>query len=310
MYDYVVNTLHYNYKRFEQENSTQRLGALGALQDPSNAVCQEYTDLFVALARAGGVPARRIIGYGMTRNSRLRPLSLVADVLHTWPEYFDTQRQIWVPIDPTWGDTTGGVDYFSQLDFRHVAFAIQGVNDDRPLAAGMYKSAAEPTKDITMTVLPQPVAHPLQPVLVALEPGWLPQFGLPTKLRFIVKNPDGGARYTIPVAFGVSPGLKVLGHNTVTLEHLLPYQSQELTLDVSGEDWWRATNGTVTVYVNDTAYEFAISARRAFLAPQYRWVVMGGGLAAVSLGAGSVLVFVLQRIGHVRRKSKKSQKSH
>ncbi len=29
-------------------------------------------------------------------------------------------------IDPTWGATTGGVDYFETLDFDHFAFVVKG----------------------------------------------------------------------------------------------------------------------------------------------------------------------------------------
>ncbi len=64
------------------------------------------------------MPLRKTIGFG--------PLSLIADVLHAWPEYYDQQQNVWVAIDPTWADTTGGIDYFSKLDLRHLTFAIQG----------------------------------------------------------------------------------------------------------------------------------------------------------------------------------------
>ncbi|MCD8546558.1 hypothetical protein LRY64_04370 [Candidatus Woesebacteria bacterium] len=52
VYKYVVDTLDYNYRRLEQPDATQRYGAVAALQDPSNAMCQEFTDVFVAVSRA------------------------------------------------------------------------------------------------------------------------------------------------------------------------------------------------------------------------------------------------------------------
>ena len=58
----------------------------------------EFTDLFVAIARAAGIPARESVGYAYTTNSRLRPLSLVTDVLHAWPEYYDADKKIWVHL--------------------------------------------------------------------------------------------------------------------------------------------------------------------------------------------------------------------
>src|SRR5690606_27458932 len=108
VYDYVVNTFTYNYDRVGTTN--QRLGALEALNAPDNALCQEFTDTFITLARAAGIPAREINGYAYTQNTTLRPLSLVPETLHAWPEYYDYESKQWIPVDPTWEHTTGGSD--------------------------------------------------------------------------------------------------------------------------------------------------------------------------------------------------------
>src|SRR6185369_8044788 len=63
----------------------------------------------------------------------------IRDILHAWPEYYDKEKQTWVMVDPTWGSTTGGVDYFNVLDFDHFAFAIKGTDSDYPIPAGGYK---------------------------------------------------------------------------------------------------------------------------------------------------------------------------
>jgi len=60
IYDYVVSTLDYDFSRVTQNKP--RLGALKALEEPQSAVCLEFTDLFIALARAAGIPAREING--------------------------------------------------------------------------------------------------------------------------------------------------------------------------------------------------------------------------------------------------------
>lgn len=137
IYDFVVATLTYDYNRIEP--GIQRLGAREAYLHPDRAVCMEFSDLFVTLTRAAGIPAREVHGFAYTTNSRLQPLSLVTDVLHAWVEYYDYQRQLWIPVDPTWGNTTRGVDYFTQLDFNHLAFAILGVRSDYPFPAGSFR---------------------------------------------------------------------------------------------------------------------------------------------------------------------------
>lgn len=137
IYDYVVKNLTYDYGRIEP--GIKRLGALTALNNPQNAVCMEFSDLYIALARAAGIPAREVHGYAYTTNSKLQPLSLISDVLHAWVEYYDPARQIWVPIDPTWGNTTRGIDYFTNLDLNHIALAILGEKSDYPFPAGSFK---------------------------------------------------------------------------------------------------------------------------------------------------------------------------
>jgi len=146
IYDYVSKSLKYDFTRVQP--NVQRLGALKALENPTQAICMEFTDLFIALARAAGVPAREVNGYAYTENPELQPLSLVADVLHSWPEYYDSQKGAWIPVDPTWGSTTGGVDYFSKLDLRHFAFVMHGVHSTQPYPPGSYKLGSNPQKDV------------------------------------------------------------------------------------------------------------------------------------------------------------------
>lgn len=156
IYDYLVDNFTYNYDRIN--NRPQRQGAKQALAAPDNTICTDFTDSFVTLARANGIPAREITGYGYTENSQLKPLSLVADVLHSWAEYYDQDTQRWIPIDPTWGNTTGGINYFDQLDFNHLTLAIHGQDSEIPYAAGYYKLKPD-SKDVDVTFsddLPQP----------------------------------------------------------------------------------------------------------------------------------------------------------
>ncbi|MBN1168383.1 transglutaminase domain-containing protein [Candidatus Woesebacteria bacterium] len=145
IYNFTKNTLSYNYSRVNPD--VKRMGALSALEDPKEAICMEYTDLFIALARAANIPAREVNGYAYTENPDLQPLSLVADVLHSWPEYWDSKKKVWIPIDPTWGSTSKQ-DYFGSFDLKHFAFVIHGSDPELPYSPGSYKLGSEPQKDI------------------------------------------------------------------------------------------------------------------------------------------------------------------
>ncbi|MCD8507225.1 transglutaminase domain-containing protein, partial [Candidatus Woesebacteria bacterium] len=252
------------------------------------------------VSRAAGIPARRATGYAVTQNSRLRPLSLVADVLHAWPEYYDTQRNIWVPIDPTWADTTGGVDYFSKLDLRHITFAIQGRDDTLPLPAGLYKLPEQETKDIEITLLDN---SPEQITSLEIEKreGLVPRFGLPTELTFLIKNTSGQARYNVDIAIGVLGDIEVLSDTVVSVPVLLPFEETEVTVALAGQDWLTASQGTLRLLLEEESYEYQVSARQAFSSPYAKWVALGGGVALFSAGAGSLLVFGGRWYRSVRR---------
>jgi hypothetical protein len=146
IYDFVVNYLSYDFERVKP--NVVRLGALEAFENPINAICMEFTDLFIAIARAAKIPAREINGFAYTENPKIQPLSLVSDILHAWPEYWDANKKTWISIDPTWGSTTGGVDFFNKLDLRHFAFVIHGADSQKPYPPGSYKLGPNPQKDV------------------------------------------------------------------------------------------------------------------------------------------------------------------
>ena len=57
--------------------------------------CNEHTALFVALARAAGIPARINVGLVAVRS---------AFYYHAWPEVYiaeGKERGFWLPVDPT-----------------------------------------------------------------------------------------------------------------------------------------------------------------------------------------------------------------
>ncbi len=150
IYNYVVQTLHYDFTRVTDEKP--RLGAVAALKDKKSAACREFTDLFIAIARAAGIPAREVNGFAFTENPKQRPLSLVQDILHAWPEYYDMNKKTWVMVDPTWGSTTGGIDYFSTLDVDHFSFVVRGYQSAYPVAAGDYKvNDGKQVKDVLVS---------------------------------------------------------------------------------------------------------------------------------------------------------------
>lgn len=134
IFDYVVSHLTYNYDK--TRSAPKRLGALEALKSPSEAICMEYTDLFIAMSRASGIPSREVNGFALDE-SVTRPSGIGKNILHSWPEYWDSDRAMWISVDPTWADTSGGVDYFNQMDTQHVTLLVRGISSRYPETPGV-----------------------------------------------------------------------------------------------------------------------------------------------------------------------------
>ncbi|MFQ5493512.1 MAG: transglutaminase family protein [Candidatus Dojkabacteria bacterium] len=95
-YQNIVDTIDYSeVKRF---GINERQGALKTLQGGA-AVCMEYSDLFLTLSRAQGIPARAVFGYGY--DSRLPANEQEA---HQWVEVFIPGLDKWISVDVTWGE--------------------------------------------------------------------------------------------------------------------------------------------------------------------------------------------------------------
>jgi transglutaminase-like putative cysteine protease len=99
-----------NYSGF----SSEARGALWALTN-KNGDCTEYSDLFIALCRAKGIPARLIDGMWLPSVNSSGTQSW-EKVGHDWAEvYFQGRGWIWV--DPT-------SDQFASNDGRHMAIQL------------------------------------------------------------------------------------------------------------------------------------------------------------------------------------------
>jgi len=126
IYDYVSSELSYSQAALS-DPFRGRLGAEQVLLAKDNAICQEYADLFVTLARVAGIPARLVAGYTSSDTG----YELPENTLHAWAE-FHTEDEGWISVDPTWESTSGGFNFFDNLGTNHLALAIRGVSSVEP----------------------------------------------------------------------------------------------------------------------------------------------------------------------------------
>ncbi|MBD3279390.1 MAG: hypothetical protein GF390_01620 [Candidatus Pacebacteria bacterium] len=309
IYQYTVNTLQYTTADLSQ--GIKRLGALKALAQPNQATCQEFTDLFVTLARAQHIPARRITGYAYAENSSLRPLSLVKDVLHTWPQYYQQQQNTWVNIDPTWGHTTKGVDYFNQFDLNHVVFAINGQDSTLPLPAGAYKLNGGETKDIEAEFTDQfdQVSPQLSVQLTSKKiAGW----SIPGSYLLTLQNHTGQAWYELDLWFdwqNPNQSLKLKlnqdklkahsdGKSThYQLKMILPFETLTIPLSSYNEQQtWPTTNSvnlTIKTSAHSQQHELKITSQaklQQLFSQPVGLAILAASFILVPLTAGSLLI--------------------
>jgi len=242
IYNFVTNTLKYDYNKINSQN--KRPGADVVLANTNQAVCMEFTDLFIAIAREKGIYSREIQGYGFSLDPKLQPISLSSDILHAWPEYYDIKTESWIAVDPTW-ENTSGIDYLTSFDLNHIAFVIHGKNPEYPMPAGMYK--IENSRD----VLIKPVVNqPVEKKEIVIE-----GIDFPTTIsdkksyqgKFVIKNNGNSYLWQIPV---------ILKANNIVIERekfvipvLVPFEKKTITFDYLAKDKNKKIQGELIINV-------------------------------------------------------------
>lgn len=317
IYKHVVSTLTYSYPALETDTVLERLGGETAFLRPEEAVCQEFTDSFIAVARAAGIHARRLTGYAYTQNTTLRPLSLESDILHAWPEFYDSSQGRWHPVDPTWENTTGGIDYFHNFDLSHIVFAINGTSSTAPNPAGSYKPAAGNTKDIEVTFADN--FPSIQPDLeVNIYPIKMFGFSLPGQYILSITNKTGQAWYDMNIQIQADDTDVVAHLETLSPLAILPNQTIQLPLQMQSQSGALLKPAPSSVTVSLPGAEKLYDQRHELTAGHQiasklkdANLVLGvvSGIAIVAIGAGSILVFRGGRKSSVRRQGQKPQTS-
>jgi hypothetical protein len=133
--------------------------------------CNEHTALFVAMARAAGIPARIAVGLAFTRG---------AFYYHAWPEvYLDEGggRGLWLPVDPT----------FNQFpaDATHLRLARGGLDRQAAIVPLIGR--------LKMTIVDLELAPGSTPILVGRPAADLGPLSVP-----VPRRDAGGCWYAAP----------------------------------------------------------------------------------------------------------------
>lgn len=258
IFSYISDNFSYDYQRVT--GKIQRLGAQIALQSPNKALCLEFSDSFVALAREKGIFSREIEGYGFSSDPQLRPLSLLTDVLHSWPEYYDQQRQEWISVDPTWQNTSG-IDYFNSFDLNHISFAIHGKKADSPLAAGMYK--IDDTRDVNVRAIATVPVEKVQLVVDSVDVKRTIDGESTNQGEIVIKNGGNVFKYETPVVLQVK-NIEVSPGN-FQIDSIAPFEEKRISFSYKASPNAVSENGYLKIYIDS----FDAYSQRIDIQPYY-----------------------------------------
>lgn len=286
IYIFVIRTLHYDFTKPFAE--AKRLGATEALANPNSSLCTEFTDLFIALARKKGIPARAVIGYAYSQNENLRPLGFANDVLHTWPEYWDETMSTWIAVDPTWGQTTGGMDYFHHMDFNRIVFATQGVSSTAPIPAGMYKLSNQESKDISAEFVESIPTYPdTYTTTLHVRPRTL--LGLTDTYTISIRNTSLHAVYAVPVSLRAENK-----DGTVNIDNkisLIPLEEREIPVQLPRKGLFSQGTSIITVTIGGQTFTHELTLKNTIR--QYLPIISIAIVVAICLG---ICIYITRRL--------------
>jgi hypothetical protein len=214
----------------------------------------EFTDVFVTMARIAGIPAREVDGYAYTSDTANHPIyypGLGSDILHAWAEIY-LPGSGWVMVDPTWGSTTGGVDFFGRIDLNRIAFAVKGLSSTTPYAAGSYKTNDKQDGDVKVSFSDKPV-NPQSGMQLKLSDNQVIA-GIGSTVALQVTNSGNVALSHLDL--NAKPGQPVsLSRVADVPDNLLPGQSATIWLPFRADGW--LTSGHATLVAGMTAQDIS-----------------------------------------------------
>jgi len=113
--DTIFKTYNWVIDNIEYEKIPGEVGALYAYKNREGDSA-EFSNLFIALLRANGIPSRRISGWGGSLDEGGEYTS--TQVAHGWAEFY-VLNYGWIPADPTFGRLHRW-DNFAKADNKHI----------------------------------------------------------------------------------------------------------------------------------------------------------------------------------------------
>ncbi|KPU44240.1 transglutaminase-like superfamily protein [Oxobacter pfennigii] len=119
LYEWIGSNINYDWDKYKNiingDSDKDKFGAIETF-NTRKGVCEDYSDLYVAMARAVDLKVRIVVGQGYSMDSWAG---------HAWNEVYIGEEEKWIPIDATWANSG---DYFDSSNFYddHIIEAVAG----------------------------------------------------------------------------------------------------------------------------------------------------------------------------------------
>ncbi len=116
IYDYVIATMHYDH-----DGSGWGRGDAVWACNSKHGNCTDFHSLFIAMARAAGIPARFEIGFPLPASAHEGPITSY----HCWAEFY-VDGAGWIPVDASeaWKNPAKKDYFFGATDTNRVMFSL------------------------------------------------------------------------------------------------------------------------------------------------------------------------------------------
>lgn len=236
IYDFVIDNIEYDYSKYEKIASGEESERYGAIQTLilGKGVCEDFSDLFVTLCRASGIPAIVVEGFVYDRDG----LFPQEENAHAWAKVFIPEYG-WLQVDPTW-------ELFGSLEGRHIS---ELVKMDSSLVRQVKWLAYEPfSYEMTYDVRLLETGGIYTPDL-SVSASYEDETSIDSELnlRLIIQNRGNGTAYSTNVTVSAPMKFMLLNNSLHSLGKLHRYESNDLNLFMRANT---LGNATIEVSIN------------------------------------------------------------
>jgi transglutaminase-like putative cysteine protease len=290
IFDLVAQNISYDYVKYNAVMSgitVERYGAAETLE-LGRGVCEDITDLYIALCRAAGIPAVEVVGFTYNDDGMLSQANR-----HAWAEVYIPDYG-WMDVDPTW-------ELFGRLEGRHVGDRMFINSSEPSYLVWSTRQNFEYRVDSFASIRGEGVYY--QPDLhLSTSHGSEAYTGTVFPVRLTISNGGNGTAFNLQGNVTWSDNVEVQ-NGSISIDRIWSYDYQNIELIVEPKEPGNATLGVHLVYTGegngeaeeDYSFTFVVTEKPVYsieglvasLNP-YVWYTMGGVIVIAVLASLAV----------------------